>query len=109
MAFGADEPKLQTLAKSANTPAEHAVVAKAYSEWAAELDAKAKKHEAEAEKLANSPNYNPMRHKWPAMVQGPIDREKRLAMAARRAANEARETAAKHSSLSGGKVAADDE
>jgi hypothetical protein len=59
------------------------------------LEAKAKRHEARAEDLANRKGYNPMAHKWPAMVQGPIDRERQLAAKARRTAHELRELAAK--------------
>lgn len=66
-----------------------------FLERAERLETKAAQHEANANELANSKNYNPMRYKWPAMVQAPIDRERHLAMQARRAAREARELAAK--------------
>jgi hypothetical protein len=66
-----------------------------YRRNAAKLDQKALRHEAEADRLAKNSRSNPMAHKWPAMVQGPIDRERRLAMQARRAAAESRELAAK--------------
>lgn len=68
---------------------------KTYLGRAEQLEAKAAKHEANANELAQNKNYNPMRHKWPAMVQAPIERERHLAMQARRAAREARELAAK--------------
>jgi hypothetical protein len=54
------------------------------SDKAAKLEAKAQRHESRAEELANRKGYNPMAHKWPAMVQGPIDRERQLAAKARR-------------------------
>ena len=54
------------------------------SDTAAKLEEKAKRHEARAEELANRKGYNPMAQKWPAMVQGPIDRERELAAKARR-------------------------
>jgi hypothetical protein len=45
-----------------------------------------------------------MKHKWPAMAAAPVERERRLAMQARRAANEARELAQKHEALAGDKL-----
>jgi len=103
MMFAADPQKLQTLAKNAITPAEHAEVAIGYTEWAKALEAKAVKHEATAERLTREAHLNPMRHKWPAMAAAPIERENRLAMQARRAANEARQFAMKHEALAEGK------
>ena len=97
--FAADSQKLQAMAKSASTPEAHSEVALGYRDWAATLDAKAAKHEDNAERLANSPVYNPMRYKWPAMAAAPAERERRLAMQARRAANEARTLAQKHEAL----------
>jgi hypothetical protein len=51
--------------------------------------------EVAAELAARKNNYA-MTHKWPAMIHGPIDREKRLAIEARRAAEESLTFAAKH-------------
>lgn len=72
---------------------------------AAKLEQKAVRHEAEADRLAKKSKSNPMAHKWPAMVQGPIDRERRLAMQARRAASESLELAAKHDAKANAKRA----
>jgi hypothetical protein len=62
------------------------------------LDAKSARHEEQAIKAAKRP-LPPLAHKWPAMVQRPADREKQLAIQARRAAQEARELAARHVGL----------
>jgi hypothetical protein len=78
---------------------------KTYLDRAEQLEAKAAKHEANADELAKNKNYNPMRYKWPAMVQAPIDRERHQAMQARRAAREARELAAKLPAEAGNKAA----
>jgi hypothetical protein len=87
------------MAKNATTPAAHSEVARGYRDWANTLEAKAVKHESNAERLAGDTRYNPMRHKWPAMAAAPAERERRLAMQARRAANEARALALKHEGL----------
>lgn len=73
---------------AAQTPGE-------YKDRAAKLEAKAMKHEAEADRMEKASRSNPMLYKWPAMVKGPIERERRLAMEARRAAAESLELAAK--------------
>lgn len=104
LTYASDPQKLQTMAKNAATPAAHAEVAIGYHEWAKALDAKAAEHEAKAERLARQANLNPMRHKWPAMAAAPIEKENRLAMQARRAANEARILALKHEALAEGKA-----
>ncbi|MBL8220428.1 MAG: hypothetical protein JNL62_14440 [Bryobacterales bacterium] len=67
------------------------------SERAAFFKANAMQHEAEAERLTNSRNYNPMAAKWPAVAGGPIEYHKQAAMQARRAAAEAQRMAATHS------------
>lgn len=46
LTFAADPPKLQTIAKNADTPAAHSEVARGYLEWAKSLDEKAAKREA---------------------------------------------------------------
>lgn len=101
-----DAKRLAAMARAAATPAANADVARGYREWAAVLDEKAKNHEAEAEALAKAPGYNAMRYKWPALAAAPAERERRLAMQARRAANEARLTAEKHEARAEGKPAA---
>lgn len=66
-----------------------------YKDRAAKLEEKARKHDLEADKMEKSSRSNPMLYKWPAMVKGPIERERRLAVEARRAASEALEMAAR--------------
>jgi hypothetical protein len=68
--------------------------AEKHEERAEKLERKAARHEAKANELANRKGYNPMAQKWPAMVQGPIDRERQLAAKARGQAAEARTLAA---------------
>ena len=91
-----DVKKLESMAKSANTPAEHKEVASQYANRAEFFEAKAKQHDAEVERLTNSRNYNPMAAKWPAVASGPVDYHKRAAMQARRAAEESRQMATAH-------------
>lgn len=91
-----DVKKLEASAKSASTPAEHKKVASQYSERAEFFEAKAKKHEAEVERLSKNTNYNPMAAKWPAVANGPMDYHKRAAVQARRAAEESRQMASNH-------------
>jgi hypothetical protein len=88
---------LEALAKKADTPKEHANVAKQYRLRAEALEAKAAEHEANAKKMRN--NTNAMSHKWPAMVNNGWQRESQLAVQARRAAQECYAIAAKHVSL----------
>lgn len=88
--------QLRAMAKQASTPAAHREVARDYRTWADQLDHKARKHEAEAERLAKDTSYNPMRQKWPAIAAGPLERHRHLAAQARRAANEARLLAEEH-------------
>jgi hypothetical protein len=91
-----NEKNLQQMAKAATTAVQHGEVAKQYTLRAEQFEAKAKKHEANAAELAARKNNYAMTHKWPAMIQGPIDREKGLAVEARRAAEESLTLAAKH-------------
>ncbi len=86
---------LKDLAAAASTPAEHAKVAKQYRAHAGQLEEKAQKHEAEARRLEAMPRPA-IEHKWPAMGRQPWIEERKLAMQARRAANEARAIAEKH-------------
>lgn len=98
--------QLQAMARSANSPTKHAEVARAYTDRAAELDAEALRHEAEAQRLLKDNGYFPMRHKWPALANAPAETKRRLAMQARRAAHEARELARKHQGLAESKSVA---
>lgn len=94
-----DPGKLAEMAKSAKTADDHRELARIYREQAAEFESKAKKHEGKADELAGRAGYNPLKHKWPAMVQGPIDRERNLAMQARRAAKESILLAERHEEM----------
>ena len=88
---------LEAMAKEADTPKEHAQVAKQYRLRAEALEAKAAKHEDNARKMRNSTNA--MSHKWPAMVNNSWQRESQLAVQARRAAQECHAIAARHVGL----------
>jgi hypothetical protein len=90
-----DIKELELLAKEAKTPAEHAAVAKHYRLRAEAFETKAVKHEEEAAKLAKRPRH-PLESKWPAMVRNAADRERKLAMQARRAAKECFDLADQH-------------
>lgn len=76
-------------------------IAEKHESKAVAFEQKAIRHEAKADELANRKGYNPMAQKWPAMVQGPIDRERQLAAKAREEAVKARELAAKHREAAG--------
>jgi hypothetical protein len=96
--------KLEKMAENADTPKEHATVAKQYRLQAEEFERKAAKHEAEARKLQASAG-NPMAHKWPAMAPRPWEKQRQLAMEARRAAAECLQAADRHMQLSVEKLA----
>lgn len=81
-----DAMTIEKLSKEASTPEEHARVSRQYRLRAESLEAKAKMHEQEAERMLTG--HNPMAAKWPAMVRNGADRERRLAIEARRAAQE---------------------
>ena len=102
--IGATE--LQDLARNASTSAEHATVAKHYRMRAESFEAKAKAHDETAKELKSTP-LPPMAHKWPSMVNRPWEREERLAMQARRAAQESLALAGRHLQLSVEKLAAE--
>ncbi len=91
-----DAKKLETMANSAKTPADHKEVATHFNQRADFFEAKAKQHDAEVVRLTNSRNYNPMAAKWPAMANGPVEYHKRASMQARRAAEESRQVATTH-------------
>ena len=86
----------QQQAREAKTRAEHLAAAGHWGTQARALEARAEQKEREADELAQRKGYNPMQHKWPAMVQAPILKLRAQAMQARRAASEAREAAASH-------------
>lgn len=77
---------IERMSETAVTASDHARVAKQYRLRAVSLEVKAETHEAEARKLRAV--HNPMATKWPAMGRAAEDRENRLAMQARRAAQE---------------------
>lgn len=86
-------------ADTAKTTTNHAEAAKEYRQRAKSNLEKAKQHEAEAQKLT-SQGHNSMAAKWPAMANGPANRERSKAMQARRAAEEALRLAEYHESQS---------
>lgn len=90
--------QLAALAREARTPNEHARVAKGYRLQAESFEAKAAEHEARVERLMK--NQLPIAHKWPAMGAGDIEKAKRQALDARRAARQSREFADHHLRLS---------
>jgi len=93
-----DAKALAERAKTAQSADDHRAVARQYQERAMTFDAKAVQHEQEAEKMAKRQReqYNPLSSKWPAMVQGPVDRERGKALQARRVARESRDLTAYH-------------
>jgi|GEM_PF-1637627 len=91
-----DDAKLAAMSKAAKTAQDHLELARVYRERAAEFEAKARRHETKADELTRQVSYNPLRHKWPAMAHGPADRERNLAMQARRAAKESLQLAERH-------------
>lgn len=84
--------------KSNMTKAEHKAEAARYSTRAEEAAAKARKHEANVERLAK-PGYNAMQYKWPAMAKGPANLERERAGKARRDEADARERLAFHTEM----------
>lgn len=97
-AFGADlgiaPTELQALEKTADTPAEHATIAKHYRLRAEALEAKAAEHERNVQRYSQAAGA--IAQKWPAMAPRNIQKEKDLALEARRAARESRELAQHH-------------
>ena len=81
-------------ALSANNTAQHATVAKEYRLQGDAFAKKAATHEQEADRLTRASGA--MVHKWPAMASRQLQREKALAVEARRAEREARELADRH-------------
>ncbi|MBY0373881.1 MAG: hypothetical protein K2Q23_07790 [Bryobacteraceae bacterium] len=92
---GAAVAQNQTVANKAIDPQREVLLAKQYREKAAAQLEKAKQHEAKADKLAPRA-YSPMQHKWPGLANASANRERSLAMQARRAAEEANRLALEH-------------
>ncbi len=88
------------------TKAEHKAEAARLASRASELAEKARKHEANAERLSK-PGYNAMQHKWPALANGPLELERQRAMQARRAESETREKLAFHAAQASGDTPAE--
>jgi hypothetical protein len=89
------------------TPAEHKTEAARHATRADEFAAKAKKHEANVERLSKEQGYNAMRYKWPALAKGPENLERDRAMQARRAEAESREKYAFHLEMANKEVEAE--
>ena len=89
---------LERRSMKADSPKEHAQLAKEYRLRAEEFDAKADKHLAKANELRKG-SANPMAAKWPGMANSGWQREEQLAMQARRAAEESRQQASRHIDL----------
>jgi hypothetical protein len=88
---------IERMSETATTASDHARVARQYRLRAESLEAKAADHEKEARRLRAV--HNPMATKWPAMGRAAEDRETRLAMQARRAAQECYARANRHINL----------
>ena len=86
--------KLSALARDAQTPAEHAAVAKQYRLRAESFEAQAAEYEQSAKRRQQA--AGPMIHKWPAMAPPAVQKDKQKAVEARRAARESRELAERH-------------
>jgi hypothetical protein len=93
------EKEIQKLAREAKTSAQHLEVAGHYDARGRHFEAQAVQHDRDASELANRDGYNPLKHKWPAMVQAPIDKLRAKAGDARREATESFELAGKHRDL----------
>jgi hypothetical protein len=91
---------IEKLAKVAQSPAEHAKVAKHYRLRAESLTEKADRLEREVREQKASPS--PMAQKWPAMVVNARERKEQVAMQARRAAQESLMLAERHEDLAAG-------
>ncbi len=88
------------------TKAEHKAEAARHSTRAEESAAKARKHEANVERLA-TPGYNAMQHKWPGLAKGPENLERERAAKARSVEAESREKLAFHLEMAGKSVDAE--
>jgi hypothetical protein len=89
--------ELLAMASAAETPRQHAQVAKQYRLLAEAFETKATTHEAAARRLYN--NRSPLSFKWPAAPGSGWQRESDLAIQARRAAQESYASAARHIGL----------
>ena len=90
----ADLDRVHAMARTANTAASHAAVAKQYRLHADALDAKAAEHEKDAREFTRASGA--IVHKWPGMASGQLQTAKTNAMEARRAARETRALADHH-------------
>ncbi|MBZ2183407.1 MAG: hypothetical protein K7J46_01765 [Bryobacter sp.] len=91
--------QIRKLAREAKTRSEHLAVAGHWEARARSFEEQAMEYERDADELASGRDYNPMRNKWPAMVQAPIERLRAKAMQARRAASESRRLMEQHRNL----------
>jgi hypothetical protein len=87
------------MAKEADSPTEHAEVARQYLWRAKALETKA--DQIEKDLLDSKDGYNQFNQKWPAMVNSQRERKERTAVQARRAAKESMELAEHHGKLAG--------
>jgi hypothetical protein len=88
------------------TKAEHKAEAARYATRAEESAAKARKHEANVERLAK-PGYNAMQYKWPGLAKGPENLERERAAKARNVEAESRQKLAFHLEMAGKSVDAE--
>lgn len=89
-----DAKAIEKVSAAAISSSDHERAAKQYRLRAESLEKKADQHEANARRMSQA--HNPMAHKWPALGRAPEEREKRLAMQARRAAQECLAQAERH-------------
>jgi hypothetical protein len=93
------EPRqIAQLAKDAKTSAGHTEVARQYRAHAASLEQKAIRYEQEA-RVQDAGPTRAMEQKWPAMIVNARERKARLAVQARRAAQESYRLAGRHERL----------
>jgi len=92
-----DATQLARLSEAATTPAAHADAARQYRSLAADLSARATKHEAEVKRLEKL--RQPLDFKNPTLSDRAISRERQQAMDARRGAHEASVQAQHHTAL----------
>jgi hypothetical protein len=97
---GPDSKQVTQMAKNATTPADHEKVARHYLDLSKAQNEKAEKLEQEMKEMKAGPK-SPMEVKWPAMVVNARERKERLAMQARRAAQESHRLAEHHSKQAG--------
>lgn len=94
----ASEAELRTLAENADSASDHARVAKEYRLRAEKFEAEAIEHEQRVKNLTRSAGA--MARKWPGMATNQLQKAKRQAVEARRAAQENMALADRHIRLS---------